>query len=96
MLVLGVAYKKDVSDLRESPALDIIHLLRAKGARVSYHDPYVPEVRVDEARLTGVSDLPAALAESDCVIVATDHSSYDWEQIRARAGLIVDTRHALG
>ena len=96
ILVLGVAYKKDVGDLRESPALDIIHLLHEKGADVSYHDPHVPELRIDAARMTSVPDLPAALRAADCVIVTTDHSSYDWSQIRQEAGLIVDTRHALG
>ena len=96
ILVLGVAYKKDVGDLRESPALDIIHLLHEKGADVSYHDPHVPELRIDAARMTSVPDLPAALRAADCVIVTTDHSSYDWSRIRQEAGLIVDTRHALG
>ena len=96
VLVLGVAYKKDVSDLRESPALDIIHLLQEKGATVSYHDPYAPEIRVEEARMTSVADLPAALHESDCVVITTDHSFYNWNQIRDLAALIVDTRHALG
>lgn len=96
VLALGVAYKKNVSDLRESPALDIIHLLQEKGATVSYHDPYVPEIRVEETPMTSVADLPAALRESDCVIITTDHSAYDWKQIRETAGLLVDTRHALG
>lgn len=92
ILVLGVAYKKDVTDVRESPALDIIHLLQAKGAEVRYHDPYVPEVQIDELRLSSVPDLEAALPESDCVVVVTDHSGYDWKAIGEAARLVVDTR----
>jgi len=95
VLVLGVAYKKDVSDVRESPALDIIHLLREKGAVVSYHDPHVSSIRIDDERVYGEPDLLAALAHSDCVIVATDHSSYDWQQNRAHAPTTIDTRNAL-
>ena len=96
VLVLGVAYKKDVGDLRESPALDIIHLLRSKGACVSYHDPHVPLLHLEETQLSSISDLKAALQESDCVVIATDHSTYDWDQVRMHAKLIVDTRNALG
>ena len=95
VLVLGVAYKKNVSDLRESPALDIMHLLAEKGAVVTYHDPYVPNLNVDGLVYTGVADLDAALTTADCVVVATDHSDYDWAKIRARARLTVDTRHVL-
>ena len=96
-----VAYKKNVGDLRESPALDIIHLLHSKGAHVAYHDPYVPRLRIDEPQtqdliLTSVNDLDAALRESDCVVVATDHSCYDWVSVAGSAKLLVDTRHALG
>ncbi len=95
VLVLGVAYKKDISDLRESPALDIIRLLQEKGATVAYHDPHVPTLRHEGLELTGEADLPAALAAADCVVIATDHSSYDWAAIRDAAALVVDTRHAL-
>lgn len=95
VLVVGVAYKKDVSDVRESPALDIIHLLREKGAVVSYHDPHVASIRIDDERVYGETDLLAALTHSDCVIIATDHSSYDWQQIRAHAPTTIDTRNAL-
>ncbi|MFM2033058.1 MAG: hypothetical protein RLZZ297_1823 [Chloroflexota bacterium] len=95
ILVVGVAYKKDVSDVRESPALDIIHLLHEKGARVAYHDPHVESIRIDGGRLLGLTDLDAALASHDCVIIATDHSVYDWAQIRARSTLVIDTRNAL-
>jgi UDP-N-acetyl-D-glucosamine dehydrogenase len=95
ILVLGVAYKKDVSDVRESPALDIIHLLREKGATVAYHDPHVASIRFEGDRLHGVPDLDAALAAHDCVIVATDHTGYDWQQIKTRSRLIIDTRNAI-
>jgi UDP-N-acetyl-D-glucosamine dehydrogenase len=95
VLVLGITYKRDVGDTRESPALDILKLLRDKGANVSFHDPLVPVV--DEAGLTFtcVPDLDAALRTSDCVIIATDHTAYDWESIARAAPLIVDTRRAL-
>jgi UDP-N-acetyl-D-glucosamine dehydrogenase len=95
VLVLGVAYKKDVSDVRESPALDIIHLLREKGAHVTFHDPHVASIRIDGDRLHGATDLPDALRSSDCVIIATDHSSYDWALVKQHAPLVIDTRNAL-
>ena len=81
VLVLGVAYKKNVSDLRESPALDIIHLLREKGAMVEYHDPHVPSFTYEELAMSSVTDLGAALAQADCVVVATDHTTYDWAEV---------------
>jgi UDP-N-acetyl-D-glucosamine dehydrogenase len=95
VLVLGVAYKKGVSDTRESPSLDIIHLLRGKGADVSYHDPYVPSFTFDGQEMSSVADLERALSESDCTIIVTDHSEYDWNMVRQRAQLVVDTRRVL-
>ena len=95
VLVLGVAYKKDVSDLRESPSLDIIHLLQAKGALVSYHDPHVPSFHYEGLTLQSEADLDAALERADCVVVATDHSAYDWAAIDRQARLVVDTRRAI-
>ena len=95
ILVLGVAYKKNISDLRESPALDIIHILRKKGAQVDYHDPFVPEFSYDGMQMASVTDLDAALSQSDCVVVATDHSTYRWEEIRQKAQLLIDTRRAV-
>ncbi len=95
ILVLGVAYKKDISDMRESPALDIIHLLQEKGAVVSYHDPHVPAFHHDGMAMTGESDLQAALDAADCVVVATDHSAYDWADIARRSRVLVDTRHVI-
>jgi UDP-N-acetyl-D-glucosamine dehydrogenase len=95
VLVLGVAYKKDVDDLRESPALVIIEMLRAAGADVSYNDPFFPRVgsgrkydlRMESAPLTG-------LDAYDCVLIVTDHSSYDYPGIVAGSRLVVDTRNA--
>ena len=95
VLVLGVAYKKNVSDMRESPSLDIIHLLEEKGAAVDYHDPHVPSFQADGMRKSCVDDLESALGSADCVVVATDHSVYDWQAIGSLARLVVDTRHVL-
>ena len=95
VLVLGVAYKKDIDDVRESPALDIIELLQAKGADVRYHDPHVATLSHNNHMHVSEPDLDAALAAADCVIVVTDHSSYDWPSVRQRARLVVDTRHVL-
>jgi len=95
VLVLGVAYKPDVGDLRESPALDIIHLLQEKGAEVHYHDPHVPAFDHDGMAMQSVADLDAALQAADCTVIVTDHSAYDWAQVAERAQLVVDTRHAL-
>ena len=96
VLVLGAAYKPDIDDLRESTALDVIGLLQQKGAVVSYHDPYVPSFRHDGMVLTSVPDLNAAVEQADCVVVITDHSTYDYAGILQRARLIVDTRNAFG
>ena len=93
VLVLGVAYKKDIDDLRESPALDIIELLRAKGADVRYHDPYVPVISHNGHDLTCEPALDAALDAADCVLIVTDHSVYDWPAVLVKAKLVVDTRH---
>ena len=93
ILVLGVAYKKNVSDLRESPALDIIHLLEQKGAHVVYHDPHVPAFEHDGMAMRSVTDLATTLAAADCVVIATDHAAYDWASVRQAARLLVDTRH---
>jgi UDP-N-acetyl-D-glucosamine dehydrogenase len=95
VLVLGVAYKKNVSDLRESPALDIIYLLREKGAIVEYQDPYVPSFVYEELTMTSVADLSTALVNADCVVVATDHDVYDWDLLKSHMQLVVDTRHSI-
>ena len=94
VLVLGVAYKRDIDDVRESPALDIMKLLLDKGAHVSWHDPHVKELK----SLDGVTREPAldpdTLAKADCVVIATDHSFYDWTRIVKESRLIVDSRNA--
>ncbi|MGQ0702102.1 MAG: nucleotide sugar dehydrogenase [Gemmatimonadales bacterium] len=95
VLVLGVAYKKDIDDLRESPALDIIQLLEQHGASVRYHDPYVSEFEEDGRRYASVPLDAAALSRADCVVIVTDHSTIDYEEVRRHARLVVDTRNAL-
>jgi UDP-N-acetyl-D-glucosamine dehydrogenase len=89
--ILGVAYKKDIDDMRESPALDIIQLLLRRGAKLSYSDPYVPRMRFDGLELA--SDEPA-LAAADCVVIVTDHSGFDYKALTGKVPLIVDTRNA--
>jgi len=96
VLVLGAAYKPDIDDLRESPALDVMGLLRAKGADVQYHDPYIPRIRHDDWELSSVDDLQRAVSEADCVVIVTNHKVYDYPAILESARLIVDTRNALG
>jgi UDP-N-acetyl-D-glucosamine dehydrogenase len=90
--ILGVAYKKDIDDVRESPALDIIQLLERRGGKLSYSDPHIPRVRFDTLELC--SD-EAALANADCVVIVTDHSGFDYKALVKTAPLIVDTRNAL-
>src|SRR5579863_213160 len=92
--VLGLAYKRNIDDVRESPALDIILLLERRGARISYSDPFVPSVAIEGLKLQSVDAL-AASAEADCVVVVTDHAAFDYDAITAKAKLIVDTRNAL-
>jgi UDP-N-acetyl-D-glucosamine dehydrogenase len=96
LLVLGAAYKPDIDDVRESPALDVIGLLEQKGANVSYHDPYIPRLRHEGWEMVSVPDLESAIREADCVVIVTNHSSYDYAAILKDAKLIVDTRNALG
>lgn len=102
ILLLGVAYKKDVDDVRESPALSIIDRLRAKGASVRYHDPFVKELNFDDAHIEASGEPLASVALSDdelsnadCLIIVTDHSDIDYQRVCARTSLIVDTRNAL-
>lgn len=98
ILVLGVAYKKDVDDLRESPTLKIMELLAKRGAKLDYNDPYFPQLykmrHYDYSGMKSVSLNPETLASYDCVIIATDHSSYDYAAIVAAAKLVIDTRNA--
>jgi UDP-N-acetyl-D-glucosamine dehydrogenase len=99
VLVLGVAYKKDIDDLRESPALEILDMLRRKGADVSYHDPYCPEIRDDGHTPPGavgrsIDLTDEALSEADAVMIVTDHSSFDWARVCNLSRIVVDTRNA--
>jgi UDP-N-acetyl-D-glucosamine dehydrogenase len=93
VLVVGVSYKRDVEDVRESPALDIIKILEGKGARVGYNDPYVPELRLDDTVMRS-QDLLSAARAADVVVIVTDHSSYPYPDIVEAAAVIVDTRNA--
>jgi UDP-N-acetyl-D-glucosamine dehydrogenase len=95
VLVLGVAYKRDIDDIRESPALDIIRLLEGQGARVSYHDPHVPCFTEDGHDYRSVALTPETVRAADCVMVVTDHSAIDYRLIRREAKLVVDTRNAM-
>jgi len=102
VLILGVAYKKDIDDMRESPALSIIDLLRARGADVMYHDPFVAKVTFDHAYTIGDAEplynndlSDEIIRASDCVVICTEHSGIDYKRICELAGLIVDTRNAL-
>jgi UDP-N-acetyl-D-glucosamine dehydrogenase len=94
VLVLGAAYKKDVEDLRESPSLKLIQLLQEKGAKVSYNDPYISKIQLSEGTLSSVELTEESLSSADCVVIATDHSCYDLEQIAAQSKLVFDTRGA--
>jgi UDP-N-acetyl-D-glucosamine dehydrogenase len=99
ILIAGVAYKRDIDDMRESPALDVMGLLRDKGAIVSYVDPYVPEVHAREwsGRVDVRSEDPATISFSryDCIVIVTDHKTFDYDAMVAQADLIVDTRNAI-
>jgi len=94
ILVLGVAYKKDIDDMRESPALDVIRLLEEWGADVVYHDPHIPSFREDGHERLGVPLSDAELARADAVVIITDHSGIDYQRVVDMARLIVDTRNA--
>jgi UDP-N-acetyl-D-glucosamine dehydrogenase len=91
--ILGVAYKKDIDDIRESPALDVMLLLQRRGARLSYSDPYVPRLQLDGIELQAQPE--SVSGEADCAVIITDHSAFDYRGIAADARLIVDTRNAL-
>lgn len=95
VLVLGVAYKKDIDDVRESPALDVIRLLERRGARITYHDPHIPQLHEDGVELRSVALTPASLAAADCVVIVTDHTSVDYAAVARHAKVVVDTRHVL-
>ena len=97
ILILGLAYKKDIDDTRESPSLKIIDLLEEKGAHVDFNDPYIPrtkKTRKYDLKKDSVPLTEKTLGSYDCVVVATDHSCYDYEFILKHASLVVDTRNA--
>jgi UDP-N-acetyl-D-glucosamine dehydrogenase len=92
--VLGVAYKRDIDDVRESPALDVMHLLQRRGAHVSYSDPYVPMVRIDGKEIFA-TEIDHSLPASDCAVIVTDHTSVDYQSVLRDSKLLIDTRNAL-
>jgi UDP-N-acetyl-D-glucosamine dehydrogenase len=95
ILVLGLAYKPDVDDVRESPSFELIEKLEALGAQVDYHDPHVPathKMRRHDLQMTSISLTPQTLQSYDCVVIATHHSVYDWDMIAQSSRLVVDTR----
>ena len=98
VLVLGVAYKPDIDDVRESPALDVIALMKKKGALVSYHDPHIQQIHHEHEgwRMESVPDLMDCVRDSDAVVIVTNHSTYDYQAILAEAQFVFDTRNAMG
>ena len=95
ILLLGVAYKPDVGDVRESPALDLVELLRGLGADVAYHDPLVPRLALDDGPLASEALTAEAVAGADAVVIVTDHRAIDYDLVLREARLVVDTRNAL-
>ena len=95
VLVLGVAYKPNIGDVRESPAIDVIDLLEERGAEVSYHDPYVQDFVAAGTSFHSIELTAVTLQQADCVVIVTNHASYDWDFITDHAGLIVDSRNAI-
>jgi UDP-N-acetyl-D-glucosamine dehydrogenase len=93
--LIGVAYKRDVNDIRESPALDILELLTKRGAQMSYSDPFVPQLKHDGRTLTAIDLAVALTAQPDCVIICTDHTGCDYSAVVESRTLVVDTRNAL-
>lgn len=96
VMVLGTAYKPDIDDLRESPALDVIALLREKKADVAYHDPYIPHMDHEDWALDSVRDYLKAANEADVVVIVTNHKAYDYPELLKQSKLIVDSRNAYG
>jgi UDP-N-acetyl-D-glucosamine dehydrogenase len=98
VLVLGAAYKPDIDDVRESPALDVIALLKKKGADVSYHDPYIPHIHHEQEgwEMDTTKDLMKSVREADAVVIVTNHKSYDYKAILDSSRFIFDSRNALG
>jgi UDP-N-acetyl-D-glucosamine dehydrogenase len=99
VLILGIAYKRDIDDIRESPALDVMAVLRQKGADISYHDPFAPHLAAREwpggVDMKSVALDQATLAAADCVVLITDHKTFNYPDIVKHAKLMVDTRNAV-
>jgi UDP-N-acetyl-D-glucosamine dehydrogenase len=95
VIVLGVSYKPNTGDTRKSPALDLLRLLKEREADVSYHDPYVPELDLDDLCMCSVALNEQVLQASDCVVIVTPHTSYDWKSVVENSSLVLDTRNAL-
>jgi UDP-N-acetyl-D-glucosamine dehydrogenase len=92
ILILGVTYKPNVGDVRESPAIDVIHLLLQKGAKVDYHDPFAPQINVADKKLTSVSLTPKQIKKYDCLLIITPHSTYDIKEIVKYSKMVFDTK----
>ena len=95
VLVLGAAYKKNVDDVRESPALEVMHLLLKKGASVSYSDPFVPSLSIAGKKLRSQALTPALVKKNRCVIILTDHSAFNYAMVVRQAKRVLDTRNVL-
>jgi UDP-N-acetyl-D-glucosamine dehydrogenase len=95
VLLLGVAYKKNIDDIRESPALDVIRLLQQRGAQVSFHDPHVAKIEEDHIAMSSVPLSAETLRAADCVMIITDHGAVDYKLVKRHARATVDTRHIL-
>jgi UDP-N-acetyl-D-glucosamine dehydrogenase len=98
ILVLGLSYKPDIDDVRESPSFELIEKLDELGAKVDYNDPHVPRthrMRRHDLKMESVALTPQTLASYDCVVISTHHSAYNWQEVADHAKLIVDTRNAL-
>lgn len=95
ILILGVAYKKDIDDIRESPALDVMGLLQGKGAKVDYYDPYIPRFDEHGVKMTGLKKLDGACAKYDCTVILANHSNIDYKRVVEESQCVVDTRNAL-
>jgi UDP-N-acetyl-D-glucosamine dehydrogenase len=96
VLVLGVAYKPDIDDVRESPALDVIGLLQKKGAIIEYHDPYIPHIHheTDGWQMDSVKDVMQSVKEADAVVIITNHKVYDYQAIVESSAFVFDSRNA--
>lgn len=95
ILLFGAAYKPNINDVRESPSLDIINLLLRKGASVEYYDPFIPEIKLDGQSMHSINYSDDLLEQYDCCIIATDHSTFDYEKIVGHSNLVIDTRNAI-